>query len=49
LAGENNDLANVALQDKAMVDFIVSDHIATYSERTHEMQRRAQLLKNDLK
>lgn len=46
---ENNSLANVALQDKEMVDFIVSDHIATYSERTHEMQRRAQLLKNDLK
>jgi glycerophosphoryl diester phosphodiesterase len=46
---ENNDLANVAVQDKALVDFIVSDHIATYAARTHEMQRRAQLLEAERK
>lgn len=41
---ENNDLANVALQEREQTDFVVSDHIATYAERKPEMARRARLL-----
>jgi glycerophosphoryl diester phosphodiesterase len=45
---QNNDLDNVALQERHRVDFVVSDHIATFAARKPEMSRRAKLLAAEL-